>query len=127
MIKTTDLTPLFRDLALSTKISWFRIVPGKYFKNLKIYISFYFISFNCCFFLVFFKIMNENTSKFPLTTISALGCWTASSILYLFLLFLSSNCKVIYKSSNKKKRKENKTKTNHQTQLAYSHNYLKKT
>ena len=75
--------------------------------------------------IVFFKIMNENMSKFPLTTISALGCWTASSVLYLFLLFLLSNCKVIYNSSNKKT-KQNKTKTNHQTQLAYSHNNFKK-
>ena len=50
MIKTTDLTPLFRHLTLSTKISWLRIVPGKYFKNSHFFL-FYFIQL---FLLVFF-------------------------------------------------------------------------
>ena len=67
--------------------------------------------------------MKENTSKFPLTTILALGCWRASSILYLFPVFLSSNCNVIYNSSQKKPKKTPENKTNHQTELAYSNNY----
>ena len=67
VIKAADLAPFLRHLTLSTQISWLRIVPGKYFKN---FFTFLFILFHSiAFLLVFFKIINENTSKFPLTTI----------------------------------------------------------
>ena len=96
VIKAADLAPFLRYLTLLTQISWLRIIPGKYFKN---FFTFFFILFHSiAFLLVFLKIINENTSKFPLTTISAPGSCPPSSALYLFLLFLSSNCKIIYNS-----------------------------